>query len=364
VLEPLLGRPILRRTLDAIAASGCVEAIVVAVSPSDMESVAQLRSGLKIPCRIVEGGETRQDSVKNALAIVESPIVAVHDAARPLIDAGTIARCIRSVVDCGTGVAAIPVADTLKRAPDGLVHETVDRSQLWATQTPQCCRTADLRHAYEAATSTGAQFTDEAALLQSAGYPVHLVKASPLNMKITTPDDLALAEAILRSRGGGSLNLPRIGYGYDVHRFEQGRRMVLGGVDFGLDYGLLGHSDADAVLHAVMDALLGAAGLPDIGHLFPNTDEQWRGASSMDLLAEVVTRVGSAGYRTGNVDITVIAERPKVGPHTAAMKANIARVLGIAEDAVGIKATTAEGLGDLGAGAGLAAHAVAMLISR
>lgn len=361
VLEPLMGRPILRRTLEALAASRGIAAIIVAAADDDLAEVESICAGLPIRCVLAAGGEIRQDSVRNALAFVESPIVAVQDAARPLTSGRTIEACIRSVREHGTGIAAIPVADTLKRAPEGLVEETVDRSQLWATQTPQCCRTEDLRHAYEVAAQTGAQFTDEAALLQNAGFPVHLVPASPSNLKITTPDDLSLAEAILRSRGDATVSIPRIGYGYDVHRFEDGRKMILGGVDFGLEYGLLGHSDADAVLHAVMDALLGAAGLPDIGWLFPNTGERWRGASSMDLLAEVVRRVRASGYLTGNVDITVIAERPKIAPHAAAMKANIAAALGIPETAVGLKATTAEGLGDLGAGEGLAAHAVALL---
>lgn len=361
VLEPLLGRPILRRTLEALAGSDAVSRIIVCVSDGDRASVEALCCDLGVPVYLAPGGETRQDSVRNALALVETPIVAVHDAARPLVSRDVVTRCIASVRDHGTGIAAIPVSDTLKRAEDGIALETVDRDGLWATQTPQCCLTEDLRSAYVAADADGVQFTDEAALLQNAGIPVHLVEASPGNLKITTRADIELAEAILRQREGNGVPLPRIGYGYDIHRFQDGRRMILGGVDFGQQYGLLGHSDADAVLHALMDALLGAAGMPDIGHLFPNTDERWRGASSMALLAEVVSRIRSAGYNVGNADITVIAERPKLAPRIAEMKANIAGALGISEDAVGIKATTAEGLGDLGAGDGLAAHAVVMM---
>jgi 2-C-methyl-D-erythritol 4-phosphate cytidylyltransferase/2-C-methyl-D-erythritol 2,4-cyclodiphosphate synthase len=361
VLEPLLGRPILRWTLEALAASNEVSRIVIAVSECDRAAIEAVCSDIEVPVAFAQGGNERQDSVRNALALVDTPIVAVHDAARPLITPDIVAACIRSVREHGTGVAAIPVSDTLKRADCGIALETVDRAGLWATQTPQCCSTDDLLQAYEVARRASFSATDEAALLHNAGVPVHLVNASPINLKITTPDDLDLAEAILKRREGSNMPLPRIGYGYDVHRFQDGRRMVLGGVDFQMPYGLLGHSDADAVLHALMDALLGAAGQPDIGHLFPNTDERWHGASSLDLLAHVVSRITSAGYSVGNVDITVIAERPKIAPHIAEMKANIAGALGISEDAVGIKATTAEGLGDLGAGEGLAAHAVVLI---
>lgn len=361
VLEPLLGRPILRWTLESLAGSAVTSRIILAVSGCDRAEIEEICKGLDVPVDFAPGGDSRQDSVRNALALVETPIVAVHDAARPLVSQDVVTRCIASVREHGTGIAAIPVSDTLKRADGGVALETVDRDGLWATQTPQCCRTDDLLQAYNLADATGLQFTDEAALLQNAGIAVHLVEASPRNLKITTSGDLELAEAILRPRGGESMPLPRIGYGYDIHRFQDGRKMILGGVDFGLPYGLLGHSDADAVLHALMDALLGAAGMPDIGHLFPNTDEAWRAASSMDLLAEVVYQISSAGYAVGNADITVIAERPKIAPRIAEMKSNIAGALGIREDAVGVKATTAEGLGDLGAGEGLSAHAVVVL---
>jgi 2-C-methyl-D-erythritol 4-phosphate cytidylyltransferase/2-C-methyl-D-erythritol 2,4-cyclodiphosphate synthase len=359
VFLPLLGVPLLRRSLQALAASGAIDRIIVAVAPRGEPEVATLTQALPVPCLLVPGGATRQQSVRNALSVVDEDLVAVHDAARPLVSSDTIRRCLESARSDGTGIAAVRVTDSLKRAPHGTVTASVPRDDIWATQTPQCARTEWLRKAYEVADADGFEATDEASLLEHAGFEVRLVEAAKDNLKVTTPEDLPLAEAVLRSR---VVSVPRVGYGYDVHRFAAGRRMVLGGVDFGLDYGPDGHSDADVVLHAVMDAVLGAAGLPDIGALFPNTDERWRGADSAALLVEVRRRAGAAGFAVGNVDITVIAERPKIAPHVAAMKSRIAALLGIPEDAVGIKATTAEGLGDLGRGNGLAAHAVCVLV--
>jgi len=362
LLAPLLGRPVLRWTLEALASSGAFERIVMAVSARDRDEARRLADGLSVPVELVEGGAFRAASVRNALARVETPLVAVHDGARPLVTADIIARCLESAAECGTGIAAVPVRDTLKSAGDGRAAvRTVPRDGLWAAQTPQCAGTAALRAAYEVP-GWEREVTDESGLLERAGAAVRLVPGSHENIKITTPEDLALATAILRAREEIPLSVPRIGFGYDVHRFAPGRSMILGGVDFGLDYGLDGHSDADTLLHAVMDALLGAAGLPDIGHLFPNTDEAYRGASSMDLLAEVARRIRATGYTVGNVDATVIAERPKIAPYVPAMKASIARVLGIPETAIGLKATTNETLGSLGAGEGLAAHAVCLLI--
>jgi 2-C-methyl-D-erythritol 4-phosphate cytidylyltransferase/2-C-methyl-D-erythritol 2,4-cyclodiphosphate synthase len=363
LLAPLLGRPVLRWTLEALAGSGLFQDIVMAVAERDFDDARVVAEGLAVPVRLVEGGAFRAASVRHALAAVETPLVAVHDGARPLVTRDIIARCLESAAEFGTGIAAVPVRDTLKSTGNGRTAvKTVPRDGLWAAQTPQCCRAADLRAAYDTP-GWERDVTDESGLLERAGAAVRLVEGSMTNIKITTPEDLALAEGILLQRRGAPGDAPRIGYGYDIHRFASGRRMVLGGVDFGLDYGLDGHSDADALLHAVMDALLGAAGLPDIGNLFPNTDEAWRGANSMDLLAEVARRVRAEGYVVGNVDATVIAERPKIAPRTAEMKANIAGALGIPETAVGLKATTNETLGSLGAGEGLAAHAACLLMA-
>jgi 2-C-methyl-D-erythritol 4-phosphate cytidylyltransferase/2-C-methyl-D-erythritol 2,4-cyclodiphosphate synthase len=365
-LAPLLGRPILRWTLEALSGSGAFEKIVIAVSARDRDEVRALCDGLSTPVERVEGGDFRAASVLNALARVETPLVAGHAGARPLVTRDLITRCLESAGEWGTGIAAVPVRETLKSVGNGRsAVKTISRDGLWAAQTPQCCRTSDLLAAYDVDGWERA-VTDESGLLERAGVAVRLVPGSVQNIKITTPDDLAPAEAILRARrqeNPTTVSIPRIGFGYDVHRFADGRPMILGGVDFGLGYGLVGHSDADALLHAVMDALLGAAGLPDIGHLFPNTDAAWLDANSMDLLAEVVRRVRAEGYTVGNVDATIIAERPKIAPRVDAMKANIARILEVPVTAVGLKATTNESLGSLGAGEGLAAHAVCLLTS-
>lgn len=360
-LVSLLGRPILRVTLDALAVCDEISDLVIAVRPDDRREVERICEGLAKPWVLADGGTTRQESVRNALAFVESPIVAIHDAARPLVTPDIVSRCIASAREYGSGVAAVPVADTLQRADtEGVVLDSVSREDLWAMQTPQCAQMTLLQDAFERAERDGLVFTDEGSLLRNAGHIPRLARGAAYNMKVTTQEDLTLAEAILRSRE--PTQAPRVGYGYDIHRFAQGRKMILGGVDFDLDYGPDGHSDADVILHALMDALLGAAGLPDIGTLFPNTDERWRGASSAKLLADVVRRIHENGWRVGNADITVIAERPKISAHVPEMRARIANVLEVPENAVGVKATTAEGLGDLGAGEGIAAHAVCMLV--
>jgi 2-C-methyl-D-erythritol 4-phosphate cytidylyltransferase/2-C-methyl-D-erythritol 2,4-cyclodiphosphate synthase len=360
-LVSLLGRPILRVTLDALAVCDEISDLVIAVHPDDKHEVERICEGLAKPWLLADGGKTRQESVRNALALVESPIVAVHDAARPLVTPDIVSRCIASAREHGSGIAAVPVADTLQRADtEGVVLDSVPREDLWAMQTPQCAQTTLLRNAFDLAERNGWTFTDEGSLLRNAGHTPRLARGAAYNMKVTTQEDLTLAEAILQSRSAPKP--PRVGYGYDIHRFMEGRRMILGGVDFGLDYGPDGHSDADVILHAVMDALLGAAGLPDIGNLFPNTDERWRGASSTELLADVVYRIHENDWRVGNVDVTVIAERPKISDRVPEMRARISEVLEVPENAVGIKATTAEGLGDLGRGDGIAAHTVCMLV--
>lgn len=364
LLALLFGRPVLSWTLDALVESGAFEKIVIATSARDMDEARSLAEGLAIPVDIVQGGAFRADSVRIALAHVETPLVAVHDGARPLVTSDLIVRCLKSAAEFGSGIAATPVGDTLKSTGNGRqAVKTIPRDGLWAAQTPQCCRTADLLAAY-VIPGWEREVTDESGLLERAGHAVRLVDSSHENIKITTPEDIILAEAILRARKDIPMSTPRIGFGYDVHRFSTGRRMILGSVDFGLDYGLDGHSDADALLHAVMDALLGAAGLPDIGTLFPNTDPAYHNAGSGDLLRQVVHRVREGGYTVGNVDATIIAERPKIAPRVGEMRTAIAEALEIPESAVGIKATTNEGLGSLGAGEGLAAHAVCLLSPR
>jgi 2-C-methyl-D-erythritol 4-phosphate cytidylyltransferase/2-C-methyl-D-erythritol 2,4-cyclodiphosphate synthase len=245
---------------------------------------------------------------------------------------------------------------------EGAIEETVDRAGLWAAQTPQAFRLESLRGAM--AGGSGETFTDEARLYEAAGLPVTVVPASPANLKVTHAEDIPVAEALLRARHGPRLTagLVRTGIGYDAHRFASGRRLILGGVEIAHDRGLYGHSDADVLLHAIADAVLGAAALGDIGQHFPPSDERFRDADSQFLLREAVRLARQAGWTPGNVDGTVLAEAPRLAPHVLLMRERIAACLGLSQDAVSVKATTNEGMGSIGRGEGIAALATATLV--
>ncbi len=367
VFALLGGKPLLYWTALAFAAHPQIDGIVVVAGPAEVSRCREALAGVDI-LAVVAGGQTRQESVAIGLFTLggdPDDLILVHDAARPLVSAAVIDRCLAGAQHSGNAVAALPVTDTLKAADDTLtVQRTVDRDGLWAMQTPQAFRLATLFEAHSAARSTGWLGTDEAALVeQFTDEPVHLVLGDPANFKVTRPEDLPLAEALWQSRQPPVMTQSRIGFGYDIHPLAEGRQLFLGGVEIPSLRGLDGHSDADVLLHALCDALLGAAGLPDIGHLFPNTDPTYKGASSLSLLAEVVRRVQEAGFAVGNADMTLIAEAPKIAPYIAEMQAGIAEVLRVKPVQVGIKATTNEGLGSLGRGEGIAAHAVALLVS-
>jgi 2-C-methyl-D-erythritol 4-phosphate cytidylyltransferase/2-C-methyl-D-erythritol 2,4-cyclodiphosphate synthase len=278
----------------------------------------------------------------------------IHDAARPLVSADLIERTVAAAVAEGAAVAAVRATDTVKRGDaDGRVIETLPRQHVYLAQTPQAFRVGVLRDALAIAGDA----TDEATLAERAGHRVRLVEGEPGNVKITTPADLRAAERTL----AGGVPAVRIGQGYDLHRLVQGRPLLLGGVTIPFDLGLMGHSDADVVCHAVTDAVLGAAGLGDIGRHFPDTDAQWKGADSVALLAAACALVREAGYGVVNVDVTVIAERPKLAPHADAMRRNLAGALGCDVAQVSVKAKTNEGVESMGAGTSMAAHAVALI---
>ena len=368
VFARLGGLPLLHRTAAAFAAHPQIDGIVVVAAPAEVARCRAALAGIEKVLAVVAGGQTRQASVAIGLfALGGDPddLVFVHDGARPLVSAAVLDRCLAGAREHGNAVAALPVTDTLKAASEDLVvQRTVDREGLWAMQTPQVFRVSTLFEAHGAARAAGWTGTDEAALVeQFTDEAVHLVPGDPANFKITRPEDLALAEALWQSRRTSPMSQPRIGFGYDIHPLVEGRALMLGGVEIPSSRGLDGHSDADVLLHALCDALLGAAGLPDIGHLFPNTDLAYKGASSLSLLAEVVRRVGEAGYAVGNADMTLIAEAPKIAPYVAEMRAIVAAALRVEPSQVGIKATTNEGLGSLGRGEGVAAHAVALLVA-
>jgi len=365
-LVPLGGLTILQRSVDAFVLHERIADLVVAL-PVELaaNAPAYLRDRPK-SIEVVEGGRRRQDSVARAFSHVppDADIVVIHDAARPLVSRALITRTIDAAVAHGAAIAALPATDTVKQANErGVVVDTLPRGRIFLAQTPQAFRTSVLREAL-ASGGGSAEATDEAALIERAGHAVQLVDGDPRNLKITTADDLAVAERFLRSSSESrSIDAPtlRIGNGYDLHRLVPGRRLVLGGTVIPHDKGLAGHSDADAVCHAVTDAILGAAGAGDIGRHFPDSDPAWKDADSIVLLRRAVEMIATAGYVVVNVDIVVIAERPKLAPHAETMRANVARAIGIAPDRVSVKGKTNEGVGSVGAGESIAVHAVALI---
>jgi len=373
VFAPLVGQPLLRYTVGAFAEHARIDGIVVVTGADDVRRCCEALAGLDKVMAVVAGGATRQESVGIglfALGAEPADVILVHDGARPLVTTALIDRCIDGVQASGSAVAALPVSDTLKSVSSEpaasaslTITGDVARDGLWAVQTPQVFPYQTLLNAHVAARADDFTGTDEASLVQHLGEPVHLVMGSTDNIKVTRAEDLALAEAVLSTRQAAMPYETYVGFGYDIHRLAAGRRLMLGGVLIpnpdgrGLD----GHSDADVLLHALCDALLGAAGLPDIGNLFPNTDPAYSNIDSIKLLQDVAGRVTQAGFAVTNADMTLIAEAPKIAPSVPQMRTIIANALGIDSARVGIKATTHEGLGALGAGEGMAAHAVASL---
>jgi 2-C-methyl-D-erythritol 2,4-cyclodiphosphate synthase/2-C-methyl-D-erythritol 4-phosphate cytidylyltransferase len=355
----LRGRPVLRRSVEAFVAAGCVTDIVVALPGVLVANPPEyLRAGPGgKPIEIVEGGLRRQDSVARAFARVSSRAeeVVFRDAGRPLVRVALIEQTVAAAAESGAAVAAVRARDTVKRVEAGRVVETLPRDAVVLVQTPQAFRVDVLRDAL--ASSDDA--TDEAALAERAGHAVRVVEGDPRNLKITTAEDLLLLEGVLgREAAGPRL---RVGNGYDLHRLVPGRPLVLGGMVIPFELGLDGHSDADAVCHAVIDAILGACGAGDVGRLFPDTDPSWAGADSLDLLRRAAAIVRDRGFDVVNVDVVVIAQRPKLAPYIETMRARVAEALGCDPAQVGVKGKTNEGVDSVGRGESIAAHAVALL---
>lgn len=352
-LLPLLGECSLCRALRVLRRH--CQGVVLVVRKEDQEAIQEALSASALTVEsIVSGGFDRQESVKNGLAALpgDCDIVLVHDGARPLVDDQTVINVIESVRVHGSGIASIKVTDTIKTvSAEGEALSTPPRDTLRAVQTPQGFRRALLDRAH---LTINERCTDDAALVSLLGVPVHLCEGSARNIKLTTPEDLNLATYYL----GG---MPRIGHGYDAHRLVEERALILGGVDIPYEKGLLGHSDADVLLHAVADALLGAAALGDIGKHFPDRDPKYKGISSLLLLKYTADLLREAGYAPMNIDATVIAQRPKLAAYIPQMRENIASALSIADDMVSVKATTTEGMGFEGEGAGISAHCVALI---
>jgi 2-C-methyl-D-erythritol 4-phosphate cytidylyltransferase / 2-C-methyl-D-erythritol 2,4-cyclodiphosphate synthase len=359
-LLTLGGRPILARSVDAFVACDVISEIVVAL-PSDLAAVppSYLQDRGK-PLTIVHGGEQRRDSVANAFARVSdrAEIVVVHDAARPLVTGDLIRRTVTAASESGAAIAALRAHDTVKQTDAaGSITATLPRERIYLAQTPQAFRVPVLRDALRL---NGAA-TDEAMLAEQAGHTVRVVDGDPRNLKITTPDDLTMAEHF-----AGAIHAPalRIGNGYDLHRLVTGRPLILGGVRIPFEKGLEAHSDGDVICHAVTDAVLGAAGAGDIGRHFPDTDAAWKNADSIDLLGRAAAIVRAAGYAIVNVDVVVIAQKPKLAPHVDAIRATVAGALGCEASQVSVKGKTNEGVDSMGAGESIAVHAVALVSRR
>jgi 2-C-methyl-D-erythritol 4-phosphate cytidylyltransferase/2-C-methyl-D-erythritol 2,4-cyclodiphosphate synthase len=347
----LRGEPVLRHTLRAFAEHPSIDAIQPVIHPDDRELFDRAADGLAVEAP-VPGGESRQDSVRLGLehiAALAPDRVLIHDAARPFVSPEVISRVIEALGAYAGAIPALAVTDTLKRGSDGMITSTVERDGLWRAQTPQGFRFADIRAAHRE--FAGEALTDDAALAERAGLAVAIVDGSETNVKITTSDDLNRAEAT----GAGET---RSGFGYDVHALGDGDHVMLCGVRIDHAQGLIGHSDADVGLHAVTDALLGAIADGDIGAHFPPSDPQWKGASSDRFLAHAAGLARARGGAIVNVDVTLICEAPKIGPHRQAMRERLAAILDIVPERVSVKATTTERLGFTGRGEGIAAHAL------
>ena len=354
----LAGKPVLRHAVERFQAHPAIGTIRVVIHPDDRALYEAAVAGIELP-RPILGGATRRESVRNGLeSMADAPPtrILIHDGARPLVDPAVIDRALAALHTHAGAIPAVPVADTLKRAgPGQTIAATVPRDGLWRAQTPQAFLFDRLLAAHRHI-SAGAEPTDDSQVMELAGEDVALVQGAEDNIKITHDGDLARAARILASTAPGET---RVGTGFDVHGFADGDHVWLGGVRIPHDRGLAGHSDADVALHALTDAVLGAIGAADIGAHFPPSDPQWRGASSDRFLAHAAALVAGRGGAIIHVDLTIICERPKVGPHRAAMVERIAAILGLDPDRVSVKATTTEGLGFTGRREGIAAQAAA-----
>jgi len=375
-------KPVFSYSVQTFADCPMVDRLAIVAAPAEISQMEAWLNAMKLskPWQVVAGGSERQHSIANALTALDQQdgIIVVHDGARPLTETCLVEEVIKAAQLFRAAIAAVPVKDTVKLAAEnGYVCETLERNLVWAVQTPQAFEAAILYQAYRQANTDSFLGTDDSSLVERLGIPVKIVPGNYSNIKVTTPEDLCIAETLLQTpspeRGltfDNDDNLEerdmtnRIGIGYDVHRLVDGRKLILGGVDVPYEQGLDGHSDADVLLHAIQDAMLGAAGLGDIGRHFPDTDMRYKGISSLLLLAHVRDLLIADGWKVNNLDAVVIAEKPKLAPYITMMNETIAKTLQITADRVNIKATTTERLGFTGRREGIAAQAVVSLIKR
>lgn len=358
------GRSLISYTLSHVLESRRLEELILVVKDEERTFFEEILAKLspQIPVKLAPGGKTRLESVRHGLDFLhaDSEKVLVHDGARPFVDGATIDRAFDTLTaETPAVVVAIPCVDTIKEVEGNEISCTLDRSRLHRAQTPQGALTPLLKRAMASLTSEEG-ITDDASVLERAGVPVKVLPGKEDFFKVTTPGDWKRFIDMTEKK-----ELPfRIGQGYDIHRYDESRPLMLGGVRIAEKGGLLGHSDADVLLHAIMDALLGAAGLRDIGYYFPDTDERFAGADSQKLLIHVKQLLEEEGYVIGNIDSTVIAEKPKLAPHISAMKESIAKALEISPSQVGVKATTNEKLGTIGRKEGMAAMASVLICKQ
>jgi len=367
--------PILVHTLRVFQEVEAVGSIIVVVPQDDCTRAEELvRSyDLSKVYRVIAGGRKRWDSVRLGLEALpdEVELVLVHDGVRPFVPVAVINNCLQEAEKSGAAMAAIPVKDTLKSVSSrNVIEKTISRAGVWQAQTPQAATKTLLKKAYAlAAAQNDFTATDEAGLLELLGHPVKVVQGSERNIKITRPEDLILAKAILMKRKETAENMAeaveyRSGYGYDAHRLVADRPLILGGETVPHEKGLLGHSDADVVTHALCDAMLGAAGAGDIGAHYPDTDKKYKDISSLKILRSVAALLSHRGYLLANADLTVVAQSPKLAPYFTAMKKNLAAACAVDPAVINLKATTTEQMGFEGREEGISAHAVVMLKRR
>ena len=357
--RPLAGKPVARWSAEALSAAGA-DPLVVVTSAEDMATAAEVFAGIK-GLKLVQGGAERIDSVRaglDALRETSPEAVLIHDAARPFVTQAHVEALLAALQQAEGALPALPVSDTLKRAgADRIVTATPGRDGLWRAQTPQAFRYAAVMDAYARWPSDETP-TDDAAVMERAGGRVALTAGDPMLMKLTYPEDFPMAEALSALVGAGAARVVRVGQGVDAHRFGEGSSVWLCGIEIPHTRSLIGHSDADAGLHALTDAILGAIGEGDIGDHFPPTDPKWRGAASDKFLLHAVDLVRQKGGRILNADVTLICETPKIKPHRAAMRERVAALLDLPLDRISVKATTMEEMGFTGRREGLAAQAV------
>lgn len=365
ILEKIGGKAVLQWTLEAFQKSLSIKTVTITCRETELETFKKLAAGYSKAEKFVIGGNTRQESVMNSVRQnLDSDFFVIHDGARPLITPEQIDMLCADALIHGASAIAAPSKDTFKKIDEnGFIIETVSRENLVHVQTPQVFSKELYLRGVEKAKADGKDFTDDCQLIENleggSACKVHLVMGDHKNIKITSPEDILTASAYLERK-----KKMRIGHGYDVHKLVEGRKLILGGIEIPYEKGLLGHSDADVLLHAISDAILGAAALGDIGRHFPDNDDSFKGADSMVLLKKCVELVDEKGYKPVNIDCTIVMQRPKLAGYIDEMRDNVSHALGIALDDVSIKATTEEGLGFTGDGSAASAHAVCLLTEK